>query len=117
MGSALDLWTAYREGAFLNSPQPFLGYFFMLEDCPASQRSVKIKEPHFKVFPEFIDASYMKRYEIFCRKLVLERHYTSAAFITSNRETGIQGKFSTCTDDISLELFARSLVASVSRFR
>ena len=36
MGSALDLWTAYREGAFHTSPQPFLGYFFMLEDCQSS---------------------------------------------------------------------------------
>ena len=25
MGSALDLWTAYREHAYLASPQPFLG--------------------------------------------------------------------------------------------
>ena len=36
MGSALDLWTAFRERAYLESPQPFLGYFFMLEDCDAS---------------------------------------------------------------------------------
>ena len=68
LGSALDLWTAYREGAFLNGPQPFLGYFFMLEDCSTSQRPVKVKEPHYKVFPEFVDASYNKRYELFCRK-------------------------------------------------
>lgn len=27
MGSALDLWTAFRERAYLKSPQPFLGYF------------------------------------------------------------------------------------------
>jgi hypothetical protein len=70
MGSALDLWTAFREGAFKNSNPPFLGYFFMLEDCEASSRQVKVKEPHFNVFPEFIDTSYMKRYELFCRKLV-----------------------------------------------
>jgi hypothetical protein len=37
MGSALDLWTAYREGAFHTSPHPFLGYFFLLEDCQASK--------------------------------------------------------------------------------
>src|SRR5574337_1308862 len=54
IGSALDLWTAYRERAYLSSPQPFLGYFFMLEDCAASNRPVKIQEPHFKVFPEFV---------------------------------------------------------------
>lgn len=39
IGSALDLWTAYRERAYLTSPQPFLGYFFMLEDCDATGRS------------------------------------------------------------------------------
>ena len=117
MGSALDLWTAYREGAFRTSPQPFLGYFFMLEDCDASQRPVKVKEPHFPVFPEFVGASYMKRYELFCRKLVLERHYSSTAFLTSNRDTGLKGDYQVPADDISLDQFARSLVAHVSSFR
>ena len=86
MGSALDLWTAYRERAFLDSAQPFLGYFFMLEDCDTSNRPVSVQEPHFKVFPEFNGASYIRRYELFCRKLVLERHYTASAFITSTVE-------------------------------
>lgn len=116
MGSALDLWTAYREGAFLSSPQPFLGYFFMLDDCPACNSAVRVKEPHFKVFPEFIQASYMKRYEIFCRKFVLERHYTSAAFITSDRSSGIKGVYKTPANDLSLQIFAEALVAHVSRF-
>ena len=80
MGSALDLWTAFREGAFKNSRQPFLGYFFMVEDCLASKRVVRVQEPHFRVFPEFKGASYIKRYELFCRKLVRERHYTAERF-------------------------------------
>jgi len=113
MGSALDLWTAYREHAYLNSPQPFLGYFFMLEDCAASNRPVKVQEPHFKVFPEFVGASYRRRYELFCQKLVLERHYSAAAFITSTSDGGIQGRFATPADDLSLERFARVLMAHV----
>lgn len=60
MGSALDLWTAYREGAYLASPQPFLGYFFMLEDSPASTRPVRVNEAQFKVFPEFVGSSYAR---------------------------------------------------------
>jgi len=40
IGSSLDLWTAFRERAYLESPQPFLGYFFMLEDCEASNHPV-----------------------------------------------------------------------------
>jgi len=116
MGSALDLWTAYREGAFHTSPQPFLGYFFMLEDCQASTRPVRVREPHFHVFPEFKGASYMKRYEIFCRKLVLERHYTASAFITSNRTDGPEGIFSTPSEELSVKNFAQAIIAPVGGF-
>lgn len=116
IGSALDLWTAYREGAFHTGPQPFLGYFFMLEDCPSSKQPVRVKEPHFRVFPEFKGASYMKRYEIFCRKLVLERHYTASAFITSNRDNGPDGIFSTPSDELSVKNFAHALIAHVGGF-
>jgi hypothetical protein len=116
MGSALDLWTAFREKAYLDSPQPFLGYFFMLEDSEASNRPVGVQEPHFKVFPEFIGASYMRRYELFCRKLVLERHYTASAFITSSSQDGINGVFKTPSDDLSIERFAKVLVAHVAAF-
>jgi hypothetical protein len=116
MGSALDLWTAFRERAYLDSPQPFLGYFFMLEDCDASNRPVSVKEPHFKVFPEFTGASYMRRYELFCRKLVLERHYTASAFITSSVKNGLEGVFKTPADDLSVDRFARILVAHMATY-
>ena len=116
MGSALDLWTAFRERAYLESPQPFLGYFFMLEDCNASNRPVSVKEPHFKVFPEFNGASYMRRYELFCRKLILERHYTASAFITSSGENGLEGVFNTPADDLSVDRFARILVAHMTTY-
>src|SRR3990170_1341667 len=116
MGTALDLWTAFREKAYLQSPQPFLGYFFMLEDCEASNRPVGVQEPHFKVLPEFVGASYMRRYEIFCRKLVLERHYTATAFIASTENDGILGHFSTPADDLSLARFARVLIGHLAAF-
>jgi len=62
MGSALDLWTAFREGAFNRTIRPWLGYLFLLEDCDRSRSPVKVREPHFEVFPEFDGASYAKRY-------------------------------------------------------
>lgn len=116
MGSALDLWTAFREGAFNSGTQPFLGYFFMLEDCDASVRPVNVKEPHFKVFPEFFGASYMKRYELFCRKLVLERHHTTASLITSKNETGLEGVYREPANDLSFTIFLKSLVSHVGTF-
>jgi hypothetical protein len=86
LGTAMDLWTAYREGAFRTSPAPWLGYLLLLEDCLESRRPVSVREPHFPVFTEFIGASYAKRYELFCRKLVRERQYNSACFITTDRK-------------------------------
>lgn len=116
MGSAVDLWTAYREGAFCTGPQPFLGYFFMLEECQASQRPVRVREPHFSVFREFKGASYMKRYELFCRKLMLERHYTATSFITSEHDSGSRGEYTTPSNDLSVKQFAQSLYAQVGAF-
>jgi hypothetical protein len=85
MGSALDIWTAFREGAFGNATAPWLGYLIVLEDCPASRMRIKAAEPHFSVFPEFKDSSYAERYELFCRKMVRERHYSAACFIMADR--------------------------------
>lgn len=84
MGSALDIWTAYRDQAFHPSSAPWLGYLLLLEDCPRSCRPVDVEEPHFKVFPEFVGASYARRYELFCRKLCLERQYTAACFLLAD---------------------------------
>jgi hypothetical protein len=113
LGSALDVWTAYRERAFLDSPPPFLGYFFMLEDCAASNRPVSVRQPHFRVFPDFVSASYMRRYELFCRRLVLERHYTGSAFITSSQPDGVDGVFNTPAEDLSVDKFVKSLMVRV----
>ena len=85
IGSALDFWTAYREHAFCRSPQPWLGYLFLLENHPKSTVPVRNPHPHFEVFKEFDGASYAKRYELFCRKLVLERTYSSACVLMSKR--------------------------------
>jgi len=114
MGSVLDLWTAFRDSAFLGSPQPFLGYFFMLEDCEASNRAVSVKEPHLSVFPEFVGASYMRGYELFCRKLVLERHHNASSFITSRSLDGTRGIYATPAEDPSIERFAKTLVGHMS---
>lgn len=114
IGSAADLWTAYREGAFGDSPRPWLGYIFLLEDCEKSRTPVKVAEPHFDVFAEFRNASYMKRYELLCRKLIRERHYETAAFLTSSRREGERGEFSEPAADLAFLRFATSLVAHVS---
>jgi hypothetical protein len=114
IGSAVDLWTAYREQAFNSDIKPWLGYLFLLEDCPRSQSPVSVKEPHFKVFPEFRTASYAKRYELLCRKLVRENLYNMAAFLLSEAKTGARGAYTEPAPDLAFSALVRSLVAHVT---
>lgn len=112
MGSALDIWTAYREGVFGTQKPPWLGYFLVLEDCPKSNKCVRTVSPHFPVLQEFINASYKERYEIFCSKLLLERHYNSACFTTTSRtDEGLYYSFP--KDDLSFRSFIASMLGAV----
>jgi hypothetical protein len=111
LGSATDLWAAYREGAFKPSARPWLGYLMLLEDSPKATSSVRTREPHFKVFPEFKDASYAKRYEILLTKLVRERLYDASCFLMSNSETGPNGEYREPAPELNFKNFLSSLMA------
>jgi len=128
VGCAKDIWTAYREGRFGLSPAPFLGYLFLLEDRANVKVPVKNKEPYFKVDPIFAGESYehkkhgtrfkgvtySKRYELLCRRLVLERLYNSACFLmaTNSPETQITEP----ADDLSFRRFAAALHGHAKMF-
>lgn len=102
VGSAADLWVAHHHGAYGGTPRgrnrvqeytpavlnpaiqsdprpPFLAWLMLLEDCDASTRPVRCDEPHFPVFAEFRDASYARRYQILCERLVERLLYSAAA--------------------------------------
>lgn len=111
IGSASDIWAAYREGAFKPSLRPWLGYLMLLEEAPGSLSPVRAREPHFKVFPEFKDASYAKRYEILLTKLVRERLYDSACFLMSNATDGLKGRYKEPTPELGFQNFVESLMA------
>ncbi len=93
IGTAHDLWTAYRENAFGKQPRPFVGWMMMVEDAPESRRPVTDRSPHFPVFKEFQGASYLKRYDILCQRLVQEQLYTSACVLTSPRTAATTGDY------------------------
>lgn len=102
IGSAADLWVAHHHGAYGSTAQsrnrvqehapavlnpviqsdprpPFLAWLMLLEECEASTRPVRCDEPHFPVFEEFRNASYAKRYQILCERLVERQLYSAAA--------------------------------------
>jgi hypothetical protein len=115
VGSATDLWTAYREGAF-REVRPWLGYLMLLEEALESTNPVKVSEPHFKVFEEFRDSSYAKRYELFCQKLVRERLYDAACFLLSDRRGGMRGRYQEPSVELGFENFAASLTGRTSAY-
>jgi len=111
IGSAADIWAAYREGAFKPSARPWLGYLMLLEEAPGSISPVRAREPHFKVFPEFKDASYAKRYEILLTKLVRERLYDAACFLMSSAADGRKGSYREPAAELNFQNFIASLTA------
>jgi hypothetical protein len=114
LGSATDIWAAYREGAFKPSPRPWLGYFMLLEDCDESQSAVKVSQPHFPVFPEFKGASYMRRYEILIQKLQRDRLYDGACFLVSGASGGPRGEYREPDAELRFEPFVRGITAHVA---
>ena len=114
LGSASDIWAAYREGAFKPSTRPWVGYFLLLEKHEKSLKSVGNREPHFHTFPEFIQASYKRRYEIFCQKLIRERIYDAACFLISDKEGGLKGLYEEPSPENDIRTFLSSLHGKVS---
>jgi Restriction endonuclease XhoI len=86
----------------------------LLEEAPESMRSVKAREPHFKVFPEFTNSSYADRYEILLTKLVRERLYDSACFLLTSAKTGPKGAYSEPAAELTFEKFLASLLARIA---
>jgi len=93
IGNAEDIWTAYREGRFGLHQPPLLGYFFLLEDCERVHAPVKVVEPYFKVDPVFEGASYARRYQVLCERLVLERKYSAACLTLATKASPTQVNF------------------------
>jgi hypothetical protein len=114
IGTAHDFWTAYREGAFGDHPKPFIGWMMMVEDAPESRRPVTDRSPHFQVFSEFKQASYLKRYEVLCRRLVQEQLYSQAALIASPRSAVSEGAFESLSDLTSLKTFVTSFAGHIA---
>jgi hypothetical protein len=114
IGTATDLWTAFREGTFSDSPRPFIGYLMLLQDCTEVHKPVHENSPHFNILPEFSNASYAQRYELICKKLIQERLYDAAALILSPSDAGLQGAYSELSALTGLQRWVAELASHVA---
>lgn len=114
LGSATDIWAAFREGAFKPSARPFLGYLMLLEDCDRSRAAVKTAAPHFPVFPEFRSASYRDRYAILIEKMLRDRLYDGACFLLSEAGAAATGDYVEPHSELTFTKFITPLLARVA---
>lgn len=108
IGNAVDIWTAFREGRF-GTARPWLGYLMLLEEAPKSTKPVRSREPFFPIDEAFRDASYKQRYELMCRRLLLERLYDAACFVTASAKP--RSPIHEPAADLSFDAFARAIRA------
>lgn len=111
LGNATDFWKAYEEGSFSGLHRPFLGYVMLLEDDVRSNAPVAVEAPHFAVRAEFRDASYARRYQLLCEKLLRERLYDSAALLMASRDAAKSGLYREPSPDLGFTVFAAQLMA------
>lgn len=114
IGTAHCLWTAYREGALGDQPRPFLGWVMVVEDAAGSRSPVRNDEPHFPVSPEFAGASYLKRYDLLCQKLVKEQLYSAAALLATPTNSYETGEYSELSRLSGLETFVTAFAGHVA---
>ena len=86
----------------------------MVEDAAKSRCAVKDRSPHFPVFEDFKGASYLKRYDLLCQKLVQEQLYSTAALITSPRTAAETGEFSEMSAMTGLKTFVTALPGHIA---
>lgn len=110
IGNAVDVWTAFREGSLGSSP-PWVGYFMLLEDNKGSRSSVRLPDPHFPVDAVFHGASYARRYELLCRRMVRERHYSGAALLLSSKQDAESGAYVEPAADLTVATLISAMLA------
>lgn len=109
LGSSIDLLTAFRENQIPFTSVPWTGYLIVVGKDKASTATVKVQASNYPVRPEFEGTSYLDRYTILCKKLVLERMYTSASVLWTSED----GSFGSTDELISIESFLNSYIGNI----
>jgi hypothetical protein len=114
IGTAHDLWTAFREGSLGESPKPFVGWLMLVEESADSRSPVRDRCKHFPIRPEFQNASYIERYNILCKKLVQEQLYTTTAVLASPATAAADGAYVDVSEMTSLKTFVTSFAGHIA---
>lgn len=114
IGNAVDVWRAYEAGTF-GSLKPWLGYVFILEEAPKSTKPVSDPPMFFPTEKVFTNTSYKDRYKVLCERLVRERLYDAAWFVTT--EAGPRGRITEPFKDLSFAAFSAAIAGRAAHVK
>jgi len=86
----------------------------LVEDSPGSRKPVKDVSPHFPISQDFDQASYAKRYQLLCEKLILENLYTTATLMLSPQTASTTGRYSEMSEKTGLKTFVTTFAAHIA---
>ena len=131
LGSGTDLHTAIEESAFGDDAEIFRGYLILVEDSVKTRSSAAISMNYFPVMKGFLadesirdnaykpnkagkypraqGISYLERYDVLCKRLVLRNIYSSAALIAASEEDSDTGTFRDFSPQTSIKTFLTKL--------
>lgn len=114
IGCAHDLRSAYSENALGEQRWPFVGWLMVVEDATGGQTLTLDQSIHLPVSEEFQGTSYLKRYDILCRRLMKERLYTSASVIATPRNAATSGEYRDLSPMTGLREFIAAFAAHIA---
>lgn len=129
LGSGIDLHTAIEEQAFGDDAEIFTGYIILVEDSVITQSSTTVNMKYFPVMHGFLEderirhdfyqrdcngfypavrgVSYLQRYDLLCKRLVLKGLYTAASLIAINNQNF--GQYRDISRQTSIATFLQKL--------
>jgi hypothetical protein len=115
IGTAHDFWLAVKHNAIETHPELFVGWLILVEDAAGSRKpGIRELTKPFASLPEFRKASYLQRYEIFCKKLVAEALYTQTAILASTHTGGMTGDYSDMSPETSFKNFVMDFASRMA---
>lgn len=131
LGSILDLRTAIEESAFGEDANIFTGYLIVVEDSVESRTTPNIDMTYFPVMSGFLldestretlyipredttyprakGISYIDRYDVMCKRLMMKGLYTATALIAAPKEAPINGSYTSISAQTSMQTFILKL--------
>jgi len=133
LGSAIDLKNAVEEDAFGDDANIFAGYIIVVEKSALTAVTPKIQMKYFPVmegflldetqrekeykkggkgvYPSLRGISYLHRYDVMCKRLMLKKLYTAAALVAVPNQDHHLGAYEHVSAETSIETFLAKLTA------